>query len=754
MKHHFPPELIEAAEKLVGREFPDTRDKVEQFIAETNDRDERLGRELENALRAHDLTQNPPPKPTSRTAFRMPPFVQRMQTMNASMDRLGQFARRVLYKPDLLNRFGPRRIMWITASVFGVVFVLFFMNFLRNSGESKKTSQETPKTDTQVEPAPTVNDPNHPTINDPNQTSQTEDDPAQAFKAAREGSKANPLAIKGGTAGAGTPGNPADGTTPSGNLTTPQQAQTPSNPETSMGSGFKPPTPQPSQAAPIIMPDAQNNGYPYGNSGQINGAAPRPLTPDEQYHGTTATTTKGAAVTVAAPSTLYKGSAGAQGNLQGQSPTVVGGATASQASGQNSNTSQNGSGQQASNPGTLFAIKPTQSNKMQLVKTQNAQTGESQGMKMVQNQSQPNNAKMQMVKNTPKDPGQGAFTAGKTTSSNPSMQLVKAQKADPGNLTLVQNQQTNTTNTGSFGKNPAGNEQKGMAVVSKTSAGNTSTGTIYSKNNQTSNASFQVVNAKQNQTTSNSGSFGFKKTSPTAQPNVVVQSAGSQNSSVQSNQTVNPSSNQSNQTVNPSSNQNTSVEANSNTRTKLPNGVAYTRGQMIPARIALNLDVPIGGAIPAMLYGEDGAVWFGVAYVDATKRVQVELQSVLQGSTEIPIQGRVADMDYTWGMNAKFTDVAPDIANQILRAGISSVAGYVNQLANQRDIQMSTGNGLNVASSTGQVPPLSLMLAGNISSLFSLPEDQKTPFISIAHTNRDQPALIVFGVSGAADSTR
>lgn len=175
-------------------------------------------------------------------------------------------------------------------------------------------------------------------------------------------------------------------------------------------------------------------------------------------------------------------------------------------------------------------------------------------------------------------------------------------------------------------------------------------------------------------------------------------------------------------------------------------------GAMIKARLEA---VPVlgGGLTEAPVLAKDvqGRLWLGVASLAGnTGRVQLSFDRVYLEEGFLALKATALDQDGAYGVRAEVQDLAPSMAADILRAGVSGLASYLEDLRNAKQV-IIRDNGLEVVKSA---PSLEYQVLGNVASLFRLPsEGQSVVRVYRLPRGREIEILVLSMEEVAGDAT-
>lgn len=175
---------------------------------------------------------------------------------------------------------------------------------------------------------------------------------------------------------------------------------------------------------------------------------------------------------------------------------------------------------------------------------------------------------------------------------------------------------------------------------------------------------------------------------------------------------------------------------------------AYSPGQQIPAKLATEIVAPEGAQVPVVADSE-GASWIGTAGLDASRRVQVVFDRVVQGGQVTELQAVALSPQGVPGVEPILEEQAPSLASDTLRAAMNGVSAYVQGLAGASSSTVLPSGG---AVQSKEAPPLGLTLLGEVGKLFALPQGQSS-VVRLARVEKGTPVLILVG-AGVKPSVR
>jgi len=169
-------------------------------------------------------------------------------------------------------------------------------------------------------------------------------------------------------------------------------------------------------------------------------------------------------------------------------------------------------------------------------------------------------------------------------------------------------------------------------------------------------------------------------------------------------------------------------------------------GQTIKAR--LEMGPVLGGGLtelPVLAKDSSGRLWFGTAKLAGqTGRVDILFDRVYMDGGFMPVQARALDLDGSYGVAATIQDLAPSLAADVLRAGISGVASYLQDLRNAQKVTVGPDGRLIISQ---EAPPLEYQVLGNVASLFQLPAQSSVVRVYRLDRGR-QLEILVLGLGG------
>ena len=179
-------------------------------------------------------------------------------------------------------------------------------------------------------------------------------------------------------------------------------------------------------------------------------------------------------------------------------------------------------------------------------------------------------------------------------------------------------------------------------------------------------------------------------------------------------------------------------------KTEQPSGQAtenpYPPGTKLNATLLTGvLAVPGNQDFPVIAKLEDGGIVFGKATLDSTMRIQVRFLEVANEGRSSSVSAQALDLRGYPGLSGDVREEAPDVVNNLLRAAVGGVSGYVQNLA--KFGTTSFGNGTTTV--TSQAPDLGWSILGNIANLFQVPNDQRA-LVKIVELKPDSPLTVLF----------
>lgn len=170
----------------------------------------------------------------------------------------------------------------------------------------------------------------------------------------------------------------------------------------------------------------------------------------------------------------------------------------------------------------------------------------------------------------------------------------------------------------------------------------------------------------------------------------------------------------------------------------------YRLGQRFSA--VLNTGVFVAqsspSGLPVYAMSADGTMWRGWPTLDATKRVMITFdRAVLKDGQEVAVQAAGYNLDGTPGVKARYYDIAPTLANDIIRSGISGVNDFVQGKLNATRTTTNS-NGSTVVEK--QAPSIYESIGGATARVFTLPAAQNT-FVTVAEIPVNTQIAIVYG---------
>lgn len=169
----------------------------------------------------------------------------------------------------------------------------------------------------------------------------------------------------------------------------------------------------------------------------------------------------------------------------------------------------------------------------------------------------------------------------------------------------------------------------------------------------------------------------------------------------------------------------------------------YRLGQRILATLETGVYVAQGGGtLPVYARTQDGTLWRGTVSLDRTKRVLITFdRAVLKDGTEVAVQAAAYNLDGTPGLKAQYRDIAPTLANDLIRSAISGVKDYADAKLQATTTTTSAGGAVTVER---KVPTIWESVAGSATGIFQLPTTQNT-FVTVAQIPVGAQFALVYG---------
>jgi len=169
----------------------------------------------------------------------------------------------------------------------------------------------------------------------------------------------------------------------------------------------------------------------------------------------------------------------------------------------------------------------------------------------------------------------------------------------------------------------------------------------------------------------------------------------------------------------------------------------YRVGQKMRAQLSTGvLATSNGQKLPVYAQTEDGTTWLGQVSLSDTKRVEIEFTlALLKNGTQIPVTAQAFNLDGSPGIKAQYKDIAPTLANDLIRGAVGGVRDYV-----EAKIQATTTtNTSNSQTVQRQAPSIWESVAGSAASVFQLPPTTQT-FVTVAELRAGSAFVIVNGL--------
>ena len=166
-------------------------------------------------------------------------------------------------------------------------------------------------------------------------------------------------------------------------------------------------------------------------------------------------------------------------------------------------------------------------------------------------------------------------------------------------------------------------------------------------------------------------------------------------------------------------------------------------GQLVQARLVTAVETYEGRPVPVIAESSEGN-WVGLATVNpAFGRVEVQFTRLIKDGQTYAVNGVAFDPGYTQGLGATIRDTSPALAQDLARAGVSSLNTYAQSLLGSGTTTFGGGIGV----TTKNAAPLSAIVSGELGKVFQLPQNNQS-FLRVARVERGTPFLIALGLTG------
>jgi hypothetical protein len=166
----------------------------------------------------------------------------------------------------------------------------------------------------------------------------------------------------------------------------------------------------------------------------------------------------------------------------------------------------------------------------------------------------------------------------------------------------------------------------------------------------------------------------------------------------------------------------------------------YPPGTKLKATLLTGvLAVPGNQDFPVIAKLEDGGIVFGKATLDSTMRIQVQFLEVAHDGNSSSVSAQALDLRGYPGLSGDVREEAPDVVNNLLRAAVGGVSGYVEALAKSGTTSFANG----ATSVSNQAPNLGWSILGNIANLFQVPSNQRA-LVKVVELKPDSPLTVLF----------
>jgi hypothetical protein len=166
----------------------------------------------------------------------------------------------------------------------------------------------------------------------------------------------------------------------------------------------------------------------------------------------------------------------------------------------------------------------------------------------------------------------------------------------------------------------------------------------------------------------------------------------------------------------------------------------YPPGSKLNATLLTGvLAVPGNQDFPVIAKLEDGGMVLGKATLDSTMRIQVRFLELVKDGSSSSVSAQALDLRGYPGLSGDVREEAPDVVNNLLRAAVGGVSGYVEALAKSGTTSFANG----ATSVSNQAPSLGWSILGNITNLFQVPNDQRA-LVKVVELKPDSPLTVLF----------
>ncbi|WP_243027847.1 hypothetical protein [Thermus albus] len=172
-----------------------------------------------------------------------------------------------------------------------------------------------------------------------------------------------------------------------------------------------------------------------------------------------------------------------------------------------------------------------------------------------------------------------------------------------------------------------------------------------------------------------------------------------------------------------------------------PGEEKYLPGTLLRGKLLTGVYLVPGKTVPVAVELESGAVMVGQARFEATGRVWIDLDTLVEGGQVLGVTAVALEaQEVTQGLVAKVGEEAPTLLADLVRGSLGGISDFVKATLEATNVVALPGGGQAVQRT---VPPLELFLLARAANLVALPQDQ-TAVLRTVRVDRGTPLYVLF----------
>lgn len=181
--------------------------------------------------------------------------------------------------------------------------------------------------------------------------------------------------------------------------------------------------------------------------------------------------------------------------------------------------------------------------------------------------------------------------------------------------------------------------------------------------------------------------------------------------------------------------------------------IDYAIGDLLNGSMVFGFLTTTNSQLPILVIDENNIVWRGTGSLNELSRVDIQLTSYIKDGEEVNTLALILGIDEYPGVQATIQDESPNLAENMIQAGLRGVTDYVKDLGNEQKVTRSEDKTVTIEDKT---VPLELAIAGSISELF-VPLNNTRGLVRIAKVPVGTAVKIMIvgeGIEGDASGAR